>query len=259
MGQKAYDSLPQLSQDVLELASRHRIVLAISEVIHKFIKSANLLIVLILLGFWKRMREGFESADWFLLYVFTALFIMSLFYARQIYYFSTRAGLTLVVPCLFFVGHGLDFIGERVSRGLNWLTSGWSFVKKYSLHLLTILFIIIFLVQGISFKRTDKFVQKEIGLWLNGKGYHGSVIMGPNSLLRLAFYANARFLAMPDSWEKVMQIVREGEVKIIVVNSCTIDQDCPGFISNWPQAGLFLLNGPVEGKEKCPIQVFGVR
>jgi hypothetical protein len=255
MGQKTYESLPQLSQDSLELASRHRWVLAISEVIHKFIKSANLLIVLILLGLWKRKKEGFESSDWYLLYTFTALFLMSIFYARQLYYFSTRHGLTLVLPCLFFAGHGLGFIAEIVSRELNRF-SGWTIIKKYPLHLLTIFFIIIFLAQGISFKRTDKFIQKEIGLWLRGNGYEGSVIMGPNKFLRLAFYANGTFLAMPDSWEKVIRSIRESEVRIVVVDSCTIGQDCPAFLHNWPQAGLFPLNGPVGKKEKCPIQIY---
>jgi hypothetical protein len=256
MGQKTYDSLPQRSQDALELASRHRWVLAISEVIHKFVKSANLLIILILIGFWQRKKEGFKSSDRYLLFTFAGLFIMSVFYCRQIYYFSTRAGLTLVVPSLFFAGYGLGFVAEMLSQGINRFTSGWSFVKKYLPHLLTIFCIIAFLPQGIHFKRTDKFIQKEIGLWLGANGYQGSVIMGPESLLRLAFYANARFSPMPDSWEKVMQSIRESEVKIIVVNSCTIDQDCPGFISNWPQAGLFLLNGPVREKEKCPIQIY---
>jgi hypothetical protein len=256
LDQKTYGSLPRRSQNSLELASRHRIILAISEVIHKFIKSANLLIVLIFLGFWKRKREGFQSSDWYLLYVFGGLFIMSAFYARQTYYFSTRHGLTLVLPALFFAGHGLDFIAEVFFRGLERLTSGWSFVKKYLPHLLTILFILIFLAQGISFKGTEKVVQKEIGLWLKGRGYQGSVIMGPKQLLRLAFYAEGKFVSMPDSWEKVVESFKREGVKIVVVDSCTIDQDCPGFVKNWAQAGLSPLNAPVGKKEKCPIGIY---
>jgi 4-amino-4-deoxy-L-arabinose transferase-like glycosyltransferase len=259
MGWKSYNSLPQLSQDVLELASRHRFVLAISEVIYKFAKSANLLIVLILLGFWKRKREGLEAPDWYLLVVFTGLFIMSVFYARQIYYFSTRHGLTLVLPCIFFAGHGLEFIAERFSRGLNRLTSGWSFVRKYLLHFLMIFFTLIFLAQGISFKRTDKFIQKEIGLWLKDKGYEGSVIMGPKKLLRLAFYANGKFLEMPDSWEKVIQSIRENGVKIVIVDSCTIEQYYPDFLVHCPEAGIFPLTPPKREGKKCVIQVYEVK
>jgi hypothetical protein len=259
MGRKTYDSLPQISRNSLELASRLRIGVAISEVIHKFIKSANFLIVLILIGFWRRKREGFQSSDWYLLWVFGGLFIMSAFYARQIYYFSTRHGLTLVLPALFFAGHGLGFIAESFSRGLNRLSSGWSFLRKYLIHLLTIFFILIFLAQGISFKGTGKFVQKEIGLWLKEKGYQGSVIMGPKKFLRLAFYSGGEFLEMPDSWEKVVETIKRNQVKIVVVDSCTVDQDCPGFLTNWTQAGLSPLTAPIGKKEKCPIQIYAVR
>jgi hypothetical protein len=257
MGQKTYDSLPQPSQNSLELASRHRIVLAISEVIHKFVKSANLLIILILIGFWQRRKKGFKSSDWYLLYVFAALFCMSVFYCRLIYYFSTRHGLTLVLPTLFFAGHGLGFITEIASRGLIRFPSRWMIIKKYSFHLLTLFFIIIFLAQGISFKRTDKFIQKEIGLWLKGKGYQGSVIMGPKKFLRLTFYADGEFVEMPDSWEKVADRIEQKGVKIVVVDSCTIERDCPGFLENWSQAGLFQVKAFKKEKEKCAIQIYG--
>jgi hypothetical protein len=259
MGQKRYDSLPMISQDSFELASRHRIVLAISEVIYKFTKSANLLIVLILLGLWKRKREGFESPDWYLLCVFTGLFIMSASYARQTYYFSTRHGLTLVLPCFFFAGHGLDFIAERFSRGLDHLTSKWNIITKYLVHFLTLIIIILFLAQGLSFKRSEKFIQKEVGLWLKEKGYQGSVIMGPKQLLRLAFYADGKFVEMPDSWEKAIQSIRESEVKIVVVESCTIDQDCPGFLENHHSTGPSLVHEVKERREGCFIQVYQVR
>ena len=258
MGKKTYFSLPMISQDSFELASRHRVTLAVSEVIYKFIKSANLLILLIVLGIWKRKREGFASSDKYLLYIFAVLFLMSILYARQLYYFSTRHGLTLVLPCLFFAGHGLGFIVETFSRESNRLTSGWAIIKKYPLHILTILFIIIFLAQGISFKRTEKFNQKEIGLWLKEKGFEDSVIMGPRNLLRLAFYTDGKFLEMPDSCEKAVDSIQRNGVKIVVIDSCTIDQDCPGFLANWPQTGLFPLQGPKGKGEKCVIQIYGV-
>jgi 4-amino-4-deoxy-L-arabinose transferase-like glycosyltransferase len=257
--QKTYGSLPQLSQDSLELASRHRIVLAISEVIYKSVKSANLLIILILIGFWQRRKEGFKSSDWYLLYVFAALFCMSVFYCRQIYYFSTRHGLTLVLPTLFFSGYGLHLIAERFSQGLNRLTSGWSIVRKYLLHLLTIFFIIIFLVEGISFKRTDKFIQKEIGFWLKENGYQGSVVMGPEKFLRLAFYLDGRFVEMPSSWEKAIDSIRKNGVGILVVDSCTIEEDCPGFFANRSSDGFLILREIKEKGRGCLLQIYQVR
>jgi 4-amino-4-deoxy-L-arabinose transferase-like glycosyltransferase len=256
---KTYESLPQFSKDSLELASRHRFVLAISEVIYKFIKSANLLIVLIVLGLWKRKKERFESSDWYLLYAFAALFVVSIFYTRQVYYFSTRHGLTLVLPFLFFAGHGLDFIVNILRNRLNRVTSRWSFIKKYLPYIIAIVLVVVLLVYGISFKRTEKFIQKEIGLWLQEKGYQGSVIMGPKNLLRLAFYADGKFLEMPDSWEKVIDSIHRNGVRVVVIDSCTIEQDCPGFLINWPQASISPLRVPLEKRGKCAIQVYEVK
>jgi len=258
MDQKVYQSLAFISKNSLELGIRHRVVLAISEVIYKFVKSANFLIILIFLGLWKRKRDGFETSDWYLLFMFAALFVMSVFYTRQTSYFSTRHGLTLVLPSLFFAGHGLDFMAKTFHHGLNRFTSRWLFVRKYLLYIITIFLIMVFLVQGISFKRTEKFIQKEIGLWLKEKGVQGSVIMGPKNLLRLAFYADGKFLEIPDSWEKIADSIQKNGVRIVVIDPCTIDQDCSGFLANWSKAGLFLLQGPNEKGGKCGIQIYGI-
>ena len=258
MDQKVYQSLAFISKNSLELGIRHRVVLAISEVIYKFVKSANFLIILIFLGLWKRKRDGFETSDWYLLFMFAALFVMSVFYTRQTYYFSTRHGLTLVLPCLFFAGPGLIFVTETFSRGINWLTPGWTIMKRDVFHIITFLLIVIFLAQGFSAGRAGKVIYKEVGLWLKRNGYQGSVIMGPSKFLRLVFYADGKFVEMPDSWVKAVDIMQQNGVKIVVVDACTIDQDCSGFLANWSKAGLFLLQGPKGRGEKCPIQIYGV-
>jgi hypothetical protein len=260
IGQKTYNSLPFISKNSLELASRHRVVLAISEVIYKFIKSANLLIVLILLGLWNRKKQGFESSDWYLLYTFAALFGMSVLYTRQICYFSTRHGLTLVLPCLFFAGHGLEFITETFTRRINWLTAKLKITKRQVFHIVILFVITIFLAHGLSPRRADKTNLKEVGLWLKKSGYQGSVIMGANKFLRLVFYADGKFLEMPNTWDKVIYSIRRDGVKIIIINPCTIEEDCPGFQENWARSGLFPLQGlPPKGKaEKCEMQIYGV-
>ena len=259
MDQKVYQSLPFISKNPLELGSRHRVVLAISEVIYKFVKSANLLIILIFLGLWKRKKDGFGTSDWYLLFMFGALFVMSVFYTRQTYYFSTRHGLTLVLPCLFFAGPGLIFVTETFSRGINWLTPGWTIMKRYVFHIITFLLIAIFLAQGFSAGRADKVIYKEVGLWLKKNGYQGSVIMGSKEFVRLVFYADGKFLEMPDSWVQGIDIIQKKGVKIIIIDLCTIEQECPGFLENWSQAGLFLLQGPKAKGEKCALQIYGVR
>jgi len=257
MGEKTYFSLPMISQDSLELASRHRVSLAVSEVIYKFIKSGNLLILLIVLGIWKRKKEGFGFSDRYLLYIFAALFLMSVFYARQLYYFSTRHGLTLLLPCLFFAGHGLDAVVGILSRGMERLGSGGALIRRYLLPILTFLLILIFLSQGLGGKGKEKTTIKDAGLWLKENGYQGSLVMGPKEFLRLAFYADGRFVEMPDSLEKVVESIKRDGVEIVVVDSCTIDQDCQDFLENWSRAGLFQVKAFKREKEKCVIQIYG--
>jgi hypothetical protein len=258
MGPKVYESLHYVPRGAVDLASRYRVVLAISEVLYKLIKSANLLFVLILLGLWKRKREGFESPDWYLLYIFAALFCVSVLYARQIYYFSTRHGLTLVLPCLFFAGHGLDVIAGTLLHRLNAFPSKWIVMKKYLPHIVTILLVIIFLAQGLSARRTGKIHLKEVGVWLKENGYQGSVIMGPQKFLRVVFYAEGKFVEIPDSWGKGLDIIRENGVKVVVIDPCTIEQECPDFLKNLVGSKLFPIQGPKGGGDKCPIQIYGV-
>ncbi|MGQ9648014.1 MAG: ArnT family glycosyltransferase, partial [Thermodesulfobacteriota bacterium] len=221
LGEKVYSTLPTISRDALELASRHRIVLAIFEVIYKFFKSANLLIILVLLGFWKRRKEGFSPSDKFLLYIFSILFVMSLFYTRQIYYFSTRHGLTLVLPCLFFVGHGLYAAVANISRWMERIGFRWTLIRKYVYHLVVPILVILFLVQRLLGGGAEKTAIKEVGIWLSQNGYRGSVVMGPKKFLRLGFYADGAFTEMPVSVEKAIETIRENKVKIVAIDSCT--------------------------------------
>jgi hypothetical protein len=97
-----------------------------------------------------------------------------------------------------------------------------------------------------------------MGLWLKKSGYQGSVMMGANKFLRLVFYADGKLLEMPNAWEKVTDSINRNGVRIIVIDSCTIEQDCPGFLANLPHARLFLIQGHKGKKGKCEIQIYGV-
>jgi hypothetical protein len=107
----------------------HRIVLAVSEVLQKLIKSANFLTLLILFDLWKRKREGFEAPDRYLLFVFAVLFFMSVFYAMQIYYFSTRHSLTLILPSLLSCRSWPRRWGCHHAPRDRW---GWVWIGPYS-------------------------------------------------------------------------------------------------------------------------------
>jgi len=82
--------------------------------------------------------------------------------------------------------------------------------------------------------------------------------MGPKRFLRLAFYMDGKFLEIPDSWEKVVEKIRQNGVRIIVIDTCSIQQDCPDFYKNWKNQGLFSLKSFIEERGKCSIEVFRV-
>jgi len=256
IGDKVYKSLPFASKNFIELASSHRIILNASEVVYKFVKSANLLIILILFGLWKRKKQGFELADWYLFCSWATLFGISIAYAMQVNYFSTRHGLTLVIPGLFFAGHGLIYAAEILSVRTGRFSPKWAPVKKHLLPILASLMIFVFIIQALPADRVDRIPMKKIGLGLKEKGYHGSTIMGPARLSRLVFYADGRFIEMPDSWENVAQSIRRDGVRFIVVDVKRIGKDCPGFSENWSRAGLTPFEVPGGGIDKSEIQIY---
>jgi len=258
MDRENYEALPSISKDALELARRHRFILGISEVIHKFIKSANLMIVLVLLGLWTRKKEGFTSPDWFLLYIFAGLFTMSVLYAGQIFYFSTRHGLTLVMPLLFVAAFGVLFLVDKVRGEMNRLNLRWVVAEKNLLCIVMLIFVSLFLVQGLTGGKIGRMHSREIGLWLKENGYQGSVIMGQKRFVRVAFYADGTFLEIPDSWEKVMDSIRQNGVKVLIVDTSTIGQKGRGFFKKWSDAGFIPLRVPKEKKEQDTVQIFAV-
>jgi hypothetical protein len=139
------------------------------------------------------------------------------------------------------------------------LGSGWALIRKYLPPILTFLLILLFLSQGLGGKGKEKTTIKEAGLWLKENGYQGSVIMGPKQLLRLAFYADGRFVEMPDSWEKAIESIRQKEVKIVVIDSCTIERDCPGFLEKHHNTGLSPLHEVKERREGCFVELYQVK
>ncbi|OGW53587.1 MAG: hypothetical protein A2Y81_05955 [Nitrospirae bacterium RBG_13_43_8] len=49
---------------------------------------------------------------------------------------------------------------------------------------------------------------------------------------RVAFYADGTFLEMPESREKVGKDIEQKDVKIVLIDTCATEQDCPGFLTN---------------------------
>ncbi len=159
---------------------------------------------------------------------------------RQANILFSAPGTALLWFCLptFFAGHGLNFISEAALRRFHHLAGEYDTLRKYLPHVMTSLLAIVFLIQGISSKNEMKLLQKEIGLWLREKGFRGASIMGTNQFSRMAFYAEGKFLIMPDSWDKTIEVIQNKGVKIVVVDSCKVKEECPDFLNNWQKAGL---------------------
>jgi hypothetical protein len=83
--------------------------------------------------------------------------------------------------------------------------------------------------------------------------------MGPKKFLRLGFYADGTFVAMPDSWEKATQSIRKNGVRILIVDSCSISEDCSGFVANTSKNDFLLIREIKEGGKNCFFQVYSAR
>jgi len=112
---------------------------------------------------------------------------------------------------------------------------------------------------GWEVEAKEKITIKEAGHWLKENGYQGTVVMGPKKFLRLAFYADGRFVELPDLWEKAIESIRKNGVRIVAIDSCTIDQDCPGFFENKSKDGFLLLQELKEKRENCAIRIYQVQ
>jgi hypothetical protein len=148
-----------------------------------------------------------------------------------------------------------DTLSQRISR----LFPGLDFIKKHLFYIVTILLTIIFLAQGLAATRTEKINLKEIGLWLKQSGYQKSVIMAPDRFARLVFYADGKMLEMPDSWKDLIDAIQRNGVRIVVIDPCTIKEDCPDFLASLPGSRLYPIPGPKGREEKRAIQMYGVR
>ncbi len=259
--EKAYGSLPIISESFRELVRSYKPVMVTSEVAYKLIKCANLLCIPIVFALWVRVKRGFNGADRFLLCVWAALLGMSLLYAWETQYFSTRHGLTLVFPGFFFASLGMIEIAERLSRVADHVSWRRVSIKKVFVPVLTSLVIFLFLiqVQDFSTARKNKTEMRIVGVWLKEQGFGGSVIMGPTRLSRLAFYAEGRFIEMPGSWEKAIESIRQIGVQIVVVDSCAIEKDCPDLKANLLRTGMAQLEGPRYEIGNCAVEIYKVR
>jgi hypothetical protein len=113
-----------------------------------------------------------------------------------------------------------------------------------------VLIIIAMLFIGLRPQRKDKLELKEIGLWLKNNGYANSVILGQAELMRLAFYADSKFIPIPKgSNEDIIRFAREKKGSLLVIDKevMVMDRQSPNFL------------GKVTSKDLQPIDITGIK
>jgi hypothetical protein len=97
--------------------------------------------------------------------------------------------------------------------------------------LLLLIICVPLLIAALAPHRRDKLELKEIGVWLKEHGYAHSIIVGQYEFLRLAFYADGEFFALPKgSYQEMIEFAKKKEGDLLVLNEKTIDHLSPGFL-----------------------------
>ena len=108
--------------------------------------------------------------------------------------------------------------------------------------------------------RKDKLEIKEIGLWLKDHGYAHSIILGQPEFIRLAFYADGEFIALPNgSYEDIIQFARGKEANLLVINKKTIGELSPQFLETVSSKDLQQISIPEIATPKYATTVFRVK
>jgi 4-amino-4-deoxy-L-arabinose transferase-like glycosyltransferase len=214
----------------LEISERQRYVMFTMEVLYKFIKSFNIILfVLFLLGLYKRVSTLYLKADiinalWFLA-AFCGLFL----YVVKVHYLSTRHGLLMAMPAFAWAGAGFFEIRERIRR---WLHETGLFQKyaRFDTVFLLVLILIILVPQTVLSYRSDKLELKEAGIVLKNMGLSNTTFIVQPTLNRIAFYADAEFVPLPDKIDNsdMKAIVAEHHATLLIIDERTIDDYVPG-------------------------------
>jgi hypothetical protein len=89
---------------------------------------------------------------------------------------------------------------------------------------LMFLIVLLLLPKALAPQRAEKIPLKEAGLWIRQHGPMDPVIMTPNNLSRIAFYADGIFLEIPGN-QDLVKYAKEKRVDFLALNKKDIGQD----------------------------------
>ncbi len=225
--EKAIDPVPDVLshashqfKSFVDMASRHRYVIFVAEVVYKFVKAFNVIFfVLLLFGLIRRRSTVYSGGEVPFLIWCSVLFIVSFVYLSKTYYLGTRHGLLMGIPALLWSGIGFYELKDRLTV---WTarTKPLMNLSKYAAIVL-ILIIFGFILPKTLSSNTDKAELKQAGLYLKSIGYSGSRFTGDPRLIRTVFYDDGEFVVTGDELDlqETMKFVKDNGICCILIDA----------------------------------------
>jgi 4-amino-4-deoxy-L-arabinose transferase-like glycosyltransferase len=224
------DKSPGEKKGSFELSGIYRFGASLLDVLYKFVKSFNVaLIFLFLCGICRRRSIPYSQGDVILLIWISVVFLGLLSYLTRVGYLGTRHGLLMAFPALAWAGVGFFEIRDRMRK---WFGDKKLFQRyaRFDTFFLIILILIILVPQTVFSLRKDKVELKMAGVELKQMGFSDTVFMVQPTLIRIAFYANAESVLLPDKIDNntIKALAKEHHATLLIIDERTIDDYAPG-------------------------------
>jgi len=125
---------------------------------------------------------------------------------------------------------------------LRWIQERWRFVgspKKFTVLLLVILLIGLFIQGRVIHPRDHRLIQKEAGLWMKDHLPRGVKIM--SRMPQEAFYAELPWVIIPNkSYEEILRVARSNGIRYLVLDE-DVEKRSPGFLGKFKEEDLTLI------------------
>jgi 4-amino-4-deoxy-L-arabinose transferase-like glycosyltransferase len=217
-------------QAFLDVSTRHWYAIYFMEVLYKFFKSFNIILFLLFVcGIYKRRFIPYSEKDTAVLIWFSVGFLGSFLYLTKTYYLGTRHGLLMVFPALAWAGVGFFEIREKIRKWFGGMELFQRYARLDTLFLI-ILILIVLVPQTVFSYRYDKVELKKAGIVLKSMGFSNSTFIVQPTLNRVAFYADAVSVPLPDKIDNnvMKELIAQHRAQLLIIDERTIDDYIPG-------------------------------
>ena len=223
------DKSSEGNNESIEVSEIHRYGTSFLDVFYKFIKSFNVLLFLLFLcGIYRRRLIPYSQSDVLLLIWISVVFLGLYSYLIKVDYLGTRHGLLMAFPAIAWAGVGFFEIRERIRK---WFGNRKMFQRyaRIDTLLLLILILIVLVPQTVFSLRNDKVELKKAGVELQRLGFSKTVFIVQPTLNRIAFYADAESVLLPDKIDNstIKSLAMEHHATLLIIDEKTIDDYVP--------------------------------